>query len=199
MLDNQPWKPAHHPTISWKVNDTPYSEENRDIYYSNSNGIDESNYYFINSNDLHKRFKTHTEERFCIGELGFGSGLNFLLTWLMWSNAPYPKPKLSYYAAELNPMSLEDLKKANKKWPQLSHLFAELIEKYPVAIKGQHRILLNEGNVHLDLWWCPADIMCDDLSSYDRSYFDAWYLDGFAPRLNPSMWSSKLITSPGYN
>ena len=195
MLDNQPWKPAHHPTISWKTNNIPYSEENRDIYYSNSNGIDESNYYFINSNDLHKRFKTHTEERFCIGELGFGSGLNFLLTWLMWSNAPYPKPKLSYCAAELNPMSLEDLKKANNKWPQLSHLLAELIEKYPVAIKGQHRILLNEGNVHLDLWWCPADIMCDDLSSYDRSYFDAWYLDGFAPRLNPSMWSSKLITS----
>ncbi len=105
MLDNQPWKPAHHPTISWKTNNIPYSEENRDIYYSKLNGIDESNYYFINSNDLHKRFKTHTEERFCIGELGFGSGLNFLLTWLMWSNAPYPKPKLSYCAAELNPMS----------------------------------------------------------------------------------------------
>ena len=195
MLDNQSWKPADHPTISWETNGTPYSEESRDIYYSKSNGIDESNYYFLNSNNLHNRLKTHTGDRFYIGELGFGSGLNFLITWLMWSNAPDPKPKLSYCAAELNPMSPEDLKKANKQWPQLSHLYSELIEKYPAAIKGQHRILLNEGNVNLDLWWCPANEMFDDLSSYDLPFFDAWYLDGFAPRLNPSMWSPKLLTS----
>ena len=195
MLDNQPWKPSQRPKISWEEHNTPFSENNGDIYYSKSNGIDESKYYFLSNNDLPERWKTHTENRFCVGELGFGSGLNFLVTWLAWLEAPHPKPKLSYCAAELHPMSLQDLNRANKQWSHLSYLSAQLMEKYPIAVKGQHRIILNGGNVNLDLWWSSADQMCDDLSSYHIPFVDAWYLDGFAPKLNPSMWSSKLLQS----
>ncbi len=195
MLDNKLWEPAKHPKLSWKTNDTPYSEANQDIYYSKSNGIAESNFYFLANNDLPERFKTHAENRFFIGELGFGSGLNFLATWLAWSKVPLPKPKLSYCAAELYPMSLEDIERAHRQWPQLSSLCAELIEKYPLAIKGQHRIILSEGNVNLDVWWGTAHDMCEDLASYDVPFIDAWYLDGFNPKSNPSMWSSELIKS----
>ncbi|HAC28382.1 MAG TPA: FAD-dependent cmnm(5)s(2)U34 oxidoreductase, partial [Marinobacter hydrocarbonoclasticus] len=65
----------------------------------------------------------------------------------------------------------------------------ELIENYPPLIKGTHRLVLGGGAIRLTL--CFGDV----LDAWNELEFvaDAWFLDGFAPSLNPDMWLEKAI------
>ena len=53
-----------------------------DIYFDKLNGIKESEHVYLNTNKLAEKFKK--KQKFVIAELGFGVGLNFLLTWQLW-------------------------------------------------------------------------------------------------------------------
>ena len=66
-----------------------------------------------------------------------------------------------------------------------------------MAVKGCHRLTLDDHRLTLDLWWEDAtDTLCD-LASPEAAWVDAWYLDGFAPALNPGMWSADLLHAVG--
>ena len=54
-------------------------------------------------------------------------------------------------------------------------------------------MLLDDGRVRLDLWWEDAADALPDLASRAQPLIDAWYLDGFAPSCNPSMWTTQLL------
>ena len=74
--------------ICWRDN-TPYSLDFEDYYYSKTDGIEESDYVFIQGNQLAQRwqkFETQQLNQFSIFETGFGSGLNFLVTAQHWFN-----------------------------------------------------------------------------------------------------------------
>ena len=60
----------------------PYSEIFEDIYFSPEGGLAETRYVFIDGNGLPARFAGRS--RFVVGELGFGTGLNFLATLHEW-------------------------------------------------------------------------------------------------------------------
>ncbi|CAG1772824.1 partial tRNA 5-methylaminomethyl-2-thiouridine biosynthesis bifunctional protein MnmC, partial [uncultured bacterium] len=51
-----------------------------DIYFSPEDGVAESEYVYIKGNHLPDRFRAIGRRPFVVGELGFGAGLNFLLT-----------------------------------------------------------------------------------------------------------------------
>ena len=57
-----------------------------DIYASSLDPVGESEHVFLNGNQLQKRWREAPTEssHFHIGELGFGTGLNFLLAWKLW-------------------------------------------------------------------------------------------------------------------
>ena len=55
-----------------------YSKIYDDIYFDKFNPIKEKEYVYLKANDLLNRFKL--SNKFCIAELGFGTGLNFVLT-----------------------------------------------------------------------------------------------------------------------
>ena len=60
----------------------PWSVRFEDIYYSQSDGLAESRYVFLQGNRVDKKWqKKHI---FRISETGFGTGLNFLATWQLW-------------------------------------------------------------------------------------------------------------------
>ena len=61
----------HAANIKWLDNDTPFSIEFDDIYYSVESGVAESRHNFIDGNDLSNRFAA-CEQNFCVAELGFG-------------------------------------------------------------------------------------------------------------------------------
>ena len=71
--------------ITWLKSGLPYSTEFEDIYYSREDAIAESQHVFLEANKLRQRWEDDSHnEVFHIGELGFGSGLNFLQVMKLW-------------------------------------------------------------------------------------------------------------------
>ena len=191
--DNTPWRPVTAAEVAWAESGDPLSRQFHDVYYSVDNGLEESRYVFLQGNDLPHRCLAHGQPRFCVAETGFGTGLNFLLTWQAWRELPAGTPSLHYLSFEKYPLSAVDLAKALAAWPGLAPLAAELLDHYPGLLPGQHRIVLDGGRVLLDLWWEDVSQALPDLAGRDERLVDAWYLDGFAPARNESMWSSQLL------
>ncbi len=165
----------------------PYSKEFGDHFYCRTDGRAECGHVFINANRLHERWAQNSE---CvIGELGFGTGLNFCETWRQWREAK-PQGSLHFISFELFPMDRESIGRALMQWPILEHERQNLATNWPDVREGTISIDL-ESNVRLT-------VICGDaltnLSNMEQT-FDAWYLDGFAPSRNPDMWSEELLRS----
>jgi tRNA 5-methylaminomethyl-2-thiouridine biosynthesis bifunctional protein len=192
--DNLPWRPVQPATVNWSEAGAPVSAGFGDVYYSQDNGLAESRHVFLHGNNLPHRWQTHTGRHFCIGELGFGTGLNFLLTWQAWQALPAPRPDLHYVSIEKHPLTRSDLARALSLWPELANLAGALLPVYPGLLAGQHRILLQDG-VRLDLWWEDATDALLDIAGRNQPLVDAWYLDGFAPARNETMWSAQVINT----
>jgi tRNA 5-methylaminomethyl-2-thiouridine biosynthesis bifunctional protein len=126
--DNTPWRPAVTAEIDWQEGEIPYAQTFADFYYSSEDGLKESEYVFLQGNKLTERLRHHTKDFFCVGETGFGTGLNFLLTWQAWRNCPEPKPRLHYVAMELIPLTHQDISRALAQWPVLGEFADELLD-----------------------------------------------------------------------
>ncbi len=196
------FKPIETAQLSWK-GDAPFSSQFGDIYFSPNQGLAESDYVFIQGNDLLKRWRTlQPSEHFVIGELGFGSGLNFLATWAAWQKHAPPKATLHYYSVEKFPLTKKDLQLVLKPFTQLTPYAEALLDTYPELTPGFHHISLEGGRVQLTLMLGDALacyeqlLMCRDTAlqkQLSRRCIDAWYLDGFAPGKNTQMWEESLF------
>jgi len=191
--DSQPWTPAEIATLEWQDDRLPRSARFNDIYYSQDDGLAESVYTFIEGTDLSARLQRHRRNEFTIAETGFGTGLNFLLTWEAWQHAGANRPRLNYIATERYPVTRPDLTRALAAWPGLAASAKALVDAWPVPLKGQHRLLFEQGNVVLDLWFEDTTAALIDLAEQEQRWVDAWYLDGFAPARNPDMWQAGIF------
>ena len=74
--------------LEWSLVDgieVPISKQFGDVYFSKNNGLLETRHVFLNGNDLPERLaQLHDYQYFCIGETGFGTGLNILALWQLW-------------------------------------------------------------------------------------------------------------------
>lgn len=161
-------------------NDTPVSQTYDDVYFSKAGGVEESDYVYLQGNDLARRFTN--ARRFVIAETGFGSGLNFLLAAQLWQRSAPKDAQLHYISIEKHPMRLDDLKQA--------HLSLEIDEAirlhacYPLLVQGAHERQFT-SNIRLTLLF---DDIVEALKAMSPDSVDAWFLDGFAPAKNPDMW-----------
>ncbi len=195
--ENTLWRPATAASLDWTEGGEPRSSHFGDVYYSRDNGRQESQYVFLQGNGLPQRWQNWPAGRFCIAETGFGTGLNFLLTWQAWLATPAPRPDLHYVSIEKYPLRQQELARALAAWPELAPLAKVLLRHYPGLVPGQHRLLLEQGQVTLDLWWEDIADALGDLASPGRPLVDAWYLDGFAPARNEAMWEEGVLQSVG--
>ena len=168
----------------------PRSRRFGDVYFSRSGGLDETRHVFIDGNDLPSRWRALAPDaRFTVGELGFGTGLNFLCAWRSFRETAPVGAKLHYLSVDKRPLRRDDLERLYRQWPELTPLGAELLVRYPPLIPGFHRLHLDGGRVSLTLLWGEAAEM---LAQVEASV-DAFFLDGFAPARNPDMWSEALF------
>jgi len=174
----------------WR-NGQPYNTEFNDVYFSAQNGIEETEHVFIRHNQLIKRFRHHhaAERPFVIAETGFGSGLNFLLTIKHWLEQSDSQQCLMFYSAEKTPFTLDDLRQAHEAWPELAEFASELQSQYQIASDGYHLLELFAGRVKLVLMIGEVEQMLAQC----ETAVDAWFLDGFAPSLNASMWNAPVF------
>lgn len=186
-------------TIDWRDNGVPVSAEFRDIYYSTDDGAAESRYVFLQRNKLEQRWHM-PRKLFTIGETGFGSGLNFLLTRQLWERLQPDTSRLHYISVEKHPMRRSDLQRALKQFPDLKKYADELIAQYPPLLAGHHVLHFRRHSITLHLQFGDGASMLRQLLVTDAGDYtqpaaasvDAWYLDGFAPRTNPALWSREL-------
>jgi tRNA 5-methylaminomethyl-2-thiouridine biosynthesis bifunctional protein len=178
-------KPAH---LQWSEDGILRSADFGDIYFQPKQGMAESHYVFLEKNHLAERFAASGPEGMKIAELGFGTGLNFLLTAQQWHKTN-SSGELLYVSIEKHPVQPADLRRIFAFWPELQPYAAPLLEQYPPPLEGFYHLHFPHINVRLML--CLGDV-ADVLPQLTGS-FDAWYLDGFAPAKNPAMWDEKLF------
>lgn len=170
---------------------TPLSMQHKDFYFSLKNGLEETQYVFIQANGLPQRFcEGELSQPFVIAETGFGTGLNFLATWDSWKKIEDPKRPLHFISVEKYPLTKSDIQASINCWPQLAHLSEGLIESYPDLAPGVHELSFEQGQVLLTLILGDAN---SDLDGYSFEA-DSWFLDGFSPSKNPSMWTDQLFS-----
>ncbi|ARO13576.1 tRNA 5-methylaminomethyl-2-thiouridine biosynthesis bifunctional protein [Ketogulonicigenium robustum] len=173
-MDNQ------HAHITWRDGTIPVSQRFDDPYFSLDNGLEETRYVFLQGNDLPARFTGD----FHIAELGFGTGLNFLVTLQAWRRAG-AQGHLRFTTFEAFPMAPADRAQALAAFPEITAEAAEL-----TAALAAGNSATFDGNVSLNVIVGDAR---QTLPAWQGAA-DAWYLDGFSPAKNPEMWDAALLT-----
>lgn len=175
--------------LDWD-NHTPKSRDFGDIYFNRHKGLAESQYVFIEQNRLIDRFKAKQGRTpFTILETGFGTGLNFLLTWATFEKYAPSAQRLHFISTEKYPLNSKDLSYALKAFPSLQSLADQLLLNYPPLIEGFHTLNFEKGRIKLTLLLGDANETLPKLTGK----VDAIYLDGFAPSKNEALWSDNIV------
>ena len=169
--------------LTWKGG-VPIATAFDDPYYSLDNGLAETRHVFLAGNDLPAGFGGN----FQIAELGFGTGLNFLVTWQAWINEGRPGT-LHFTSFEAFPMAPDDMRAALSAFPEVSALADAMLAKWQ---PGAGPVLLNDGPT--------LEVIIGDARETVPAWHaaaDAWFLDGFSPAKNPALWEPALLASVG--
>lgn len=174
--------------LEW-INNQPYSLDFNDFYFSTDNSLEETEYVFIEHNQLKSRFSSLETESFTVIETGFGTVLNFLAVAAHWMALEPKHAQLRYISIEKFPLTLADLARAHAVWLQLAVISGELLQYYTNIKSGINAYSLAEGRIQLGL---HADDISYTLPLISQKA-DAWLLDGFAPAKNAEMCSSTVF------
>jgi len=173
--------------ISWDGN-SPHSRTYDDIYWQAQSSVDDSplaekRFVFVDPL-LQLVGKPQGNTQVTVGELGFGFGINCLLTAEAWKVMP-PACRLDFISIEKHPVDQQSLARILARH-ELTYASA-LLAQYPPPFRGQHVIWLAD-NIRLLLIFEDVEPALANLDA--RA--DFWYLDGFAPSKNADMWQPAL-------
>ncbi|OIR14764.1 tRNA 5-methylaminomethyl-2-thiouridine biosynthesis bifunctional protein MnmC [mine drainage metagenome] len=178
--------------LHWK-DGQPFSDRYGDVYFSIDSGLEETRHVFLQGNRLADRFAAlKAGESFCIGETGFGTGLNFLCAWQLFEQIAPPAASLDFFSVEKFPLSDEELRAALALWPELSERAESLLARWHRRVPGWNRWRFADGRVRLTLAVADVD---EALPQLPAGCVDAWFLDGFSPARNPEMWSDAVLSN----
>ncbi len=168
------------PELDWRDGLIPVSLRFDDPYFSLDDGLAETRHVFLTGNNLPARFFGGLQ----IAELGFGTGLNCLVTLSEWQAAGRPG-HVSFTSFEAFPMAPADMARALAAFPVLDPLIGPFVEKIS---SGPGPYTLDDGFV--------LNVILGDARETVPNWpgkADVWYLDGFSPAKNPEMWSEALL------
>lgn len=174
--------------IAWNEAGEPVSSQFEDTYYSKANGQAETDFVFIQNNQLPERWAMGDGLK--IAELGFGTGLNFLETWRQWKMTR-GQDVLTFESLEGFPLSKSEMAKALAAWDTLDKeataLLAALPDQWPH--EGETLELMLDAQTKLIIHFGMAEDVIDQFADNQS----AWFLDGFAPARNEGMWTERLM------
>lgn len=186
---SRPLQPIRHATFDFDHEGVPRSSAYDDRYHSCEGPLAQSAYVFLGGNGLPGRWAGR--DRFVVLETGFGLGLNFLATWRAWRDDPARCARLHFVSVEKHPFTPQDLAALYQRL--LPHDMADLgrliVEHWPLAVGGLHRLEFDGGRVVLTLALGDVQDMLPQLVLRAN----ALYLDGFSPAKNPDMWSPRMF------
>ncbi len=158
-----------------------YVPELKQNYHSLHGALQESRHVFIKSGLHHFSEKPELK----ILEVGFGTGLNALLTHFEKTN---PNQKIYYHSLEKYPLEEEEWSAIH--WPELFLASPEYHEFYNQA----HQAKWNQIEVlnnHFELQKTQIDLV--DFEPPGMSY-DLIYFDAFSPEAQPKLWTKEVFS-----
>jgi tRNA 5-methylaminomethyl-2-thiouridine biosynthesis bifunctional protein len=175
------------PRLIWTDDGSPRSGRFGDVYFSQQDGLAEARAVFLGGSGLPGAWAGRS--RFCVAELGFGTGLNIAALLELWRRERPPGGRLSVFSVEGFPLTRAEAARALGAWPDLADTAEALLRVWPAPTPGFHRLDLPELDATLDL---AVGEVGWALSQW-TGRADAWFLDGFAPSTNPDMWSEAVL------
>ncbi len=157
-----------------------------DVYHPAVGAASQARHVFLAGNGLPQRWRGRA--RFVVLETGFGLGNNFLATWDAWRHDNAACQRLDFISIEAHPPSREFLHSVERD-SSLQPLGRLLADAWPALTWNLHTLAFDGGRVRLLL-------ALGDVAAWLREIVarvDAFYLDGFAPSLNPAMWEARLF------
>ncbi|HEY2179241.1 MAG TPA: tRNA (5-methylaminomethyl-2-thiouridine)(34)-methyltransferase MnmD [Caulobacteraceae bacterium] len=173
--------------ILWREGEPPRSRRYGDLYFSRHGGLAECREVFLAGCHLPAAWRDRP--RFTVAELGFGTGLNIAALLELWAREKPPAGHLAIISVEAEPLAAQDAARALAAWPELADAAGELIARWPPRAAGVHRLDMPAFRATLDVAVMEA---ADALRAWTGSA-DAWFLDGFAPAINPAMWRRDVL------
>lgn len=159
-----------------------------DVYHSLSGALGQTDYVFLEGNGLPQRWQNRAQ--FTICETGFGLGNNFLATWHRWRSDPQRCRRLHFVSFEAHPLGHQDLKQQLARSAEiLQPLVQQLLAVWPALLPGVHRLEFEQGQLTLTLVFGRIERTARQV----ELRADAFFLDGFSPRLNPDMWTRSVF------
>jgi tRNA U34 5-methylaminomethyl-2-thiouridine-forming methyltransferase MnmC len=157
---------------------TLYLSDMDEQYHSVKGALTESNYVYLD-----KGFLFHKSETPKVFEVGFGTGLNCLITAL---KAQEQKRPTTYYTIEKYPLDKETIDQLN---------YGKIISKEAeILFKKIHDCNWNETvdvSKYFKLIKLNGDLLNTDLNNLESC--DIIYFDAFGPDKQPEMWSPEIL------
>ena len=175
------------PRLIWTDEGGPRSGRFEDVYFSQQDGLAETRAVFLAGCGLPDAWAGRTH--FTVAELGFGTGLNIAALLDLWRRTRPPGGRLSIFSVEGYPLDRDEAARALAGWPEIAGAARALLDAWPAATPGFHRLDLPDFDATLDL--AVGDVAWALSQWTGRA--DAWFLDGFAPSANPAMWSDTVL------
>ena len=160
-----------------------------DSYYNADDGLAETRHVFLDGNDLPARMAT--ADHLTIAETGFGTGLNLLAVMAVMKQ--HPHLQIDYVSLEAAPLDAGMMAAAHAAFPAVGDEASALRAALPPRWPGYHLVALAGGRISLHLHYGDAAAI---LPTLDITA-DCWFLDGFAPARNPSLWTSDVLSQIG--
>ena len=160
--------------------DTIYNSELNETYHSLHGSINESSVVYI-KNGIEFYLGKKRKKNIKILEIGFGTGLNFLLTHVFFEKR---KEKIFYHTLEPFPLPNSIIKKLNyinKVGTQYSDFF-QLSHS-----TGPDKII----DITDRIKFIKSKISLEDVNLQDK--YDIIFYDAFAPSKQPSIWEKKNL------
>lgn len=158
---------------------TIYNSAVGENYHSRHGALQESKHVFLNSG-LKYYVDDHSTTSIGVLEVGFGTGLNFMLS------ADYCSEnhiQLNYTGIEAYPLTVEMISQTGYDAYMSSAIWNSFLKFYPDALKTS--VQINSCQLQI------ANCQLLDFSSRER--FDVIYFDAFAATHQPEMWSEEAI------
>jgi len=157
---------------------TLYNETIGEHYHSKHGALQESKHVFI---DAGLKFSSANQNEISILEVGFGTGLNFILSF---EYCEENSINLNYTSIEAFPLASELIEQTGYSAYVPEKIWADFITNYPHALKAPQKLTTH----------CTLEIPHTTLAEYQsRKKFDVIYYDAFSVQHQPEMWSDEII------
>lgn len=167
-------------TLTADGSNTLYNESIGEHYHSKHGALQESKHVFIDAGLKHA-ISSFPDQQINILEVGFGTGLNFLLS------AAYGQENqvnLSYTALEAFPLQIEELESTGYSNYVPQEIWNGTVNNYGKALQQAVQVVPGQ----------QLRIVHTYLHRYETDQqFDLIYYDAFSVQHQPEMWTDEII------